>query len=69
MVVSLCGTVATAGYNYRKVEELNLRVTALEQAGSVQAQLAARDIEWIKTMLQDINNKIDRHMLQDTDKK
>jgi hypothetical protein len=53
-IIAIAGTLTGIGYNYRKVEELRLRVDEMEHEGSLSAQLTAKDVEWIKHSLMEI---------------
>lgn len=48
LALSLSTALFGAGYSYRKVEDLIPRVTAMEKEGSIQAQISAKDIQWLK---------------------
>lgn len=71
LALSLSTALFGAGYSYRKVEDLIPRVLAIETAGSTQAQISAKDIQWLKDQdekilreLQEIRALINRHMEQ-----
>jgi hypothetical protein len=54
LVVSLSTSLIGAGYQLRTVKETESRIEAIEVKGSAQAQISAKDIEWLKEQ----NNKI-----------
>ena len=61
--LSVATTLFSAGYNYRKLEEVRLqqvstqaKIDNLERTGSVAVQVQANDIQWLKEALKE-NNK------------
>jgi hypothetical protein len=72
LALSLSTALFGAGYSYRKVEDLIPRVATIEAQGSTQAQISAKDIQWLKDQdmkilaeLQEIRALINRHMEMD----
>jgi HAMP domain-containing protein len=61
-IIAIAGTVYGWGYNYRQVEELRIRVDAIEARGTINAQITANDVNWIKATLSEIKEQLNRHM-------
>jgi hypothetical protein len=69
LIVSLLSSVISLGYNLRRVDEAEARITNIENAGSINARLSANDIKWItdnirsmQSQLCRVEDKIDKHM-------
>ena len=58
IVFTLCTALFGMGYNYREIKAIEPRVTDLEQKGSIQAQISAKDIQWLKERDQEILNEV-----------
>lgn len=72
LAVTLSTALFGAGYNYQKLQSLEPRVEAIEQKGSTQAQLTAKDVEWLKAKdeevlreVREIKRLINQHMDKD----
>ena len=75
LTLSLSTALFGAGYSYRKVEDLIPRVSAIEHQGSTQAQISAKDIQWLKDQdekilkeVTEIRQLVQRHMERDARK-
>ena len=72
LISALVSSVVSLGYTIRRIDEMEVRVTNLEQHGSVPAQLTYKDVQWIidsmkvmETKMDRIESKLDRHILRE----
>jgi hypothetical protein len=69
LILTLASSIFSIGYTMRRIDELDGRLTVIEQKGSIPAQLTSKDVQWIvdnmKVLTDQITRmegKLDRHM-------